>query len=250
MRASTNERCKMELIKKIGKIILTICIALLSILLSFALLLILTDIFLIEDDFLFYEHRQITGEILLALVLIPSVFLGLFITQKLNVATRRQLERNEKSLYIWNRLGFFKIPIIIIWAVALYYCFTSVTVVTETEIIIKTPFNPSGNVYKYEDVDSIETGFGNKVISCSEYNEKGNFYYKIIIDGKEIVFSQPTVNDKIERYNKNTYLELEEFDHKLVSLGVFKTSSDKGFENSYFEDDIIKRFLKIINNKQ
>ena len=239
----------MNILKGIGKVLLSILIVLLSIVISFALLMILIDIILLPDDYLFYEHAQVTGEILLALFLLPAIILSVFLMQKLKLTSKRQLEKNEQAIWFWNRLGLFKIPVIIIWLVAVYFCFSNINIVTENEIIVKTAFNPSGTVYEYSDVDEIETGFGTSFIACAEYKEEGSFYYKIIIDGKEIVFHQPTTNEDIERYYDQTYLELEEFDYKLVGLGISKTSSDKGYEDCDFDDDIVKRFLRIINNK-
>ena len=239
----------MAILKGIGKVLLTILIVLLSIALSFAVLMMLIDVILLPDDYLFYEHAQVTGEILLALFLIPAIFFSVFIMQKLKLASKRQLEKNEEAIWLWNRLGLFKIPVIVIWVVAVYFCFTNINIVTENEIIVKTAFNPTGTSYEYLDVDEIETGFGTSFIACAEYKEEGSFYYKIVIDGKEIVFHQPTTNENIERYYDETYLELVDFDDKLVNLGVTKSSSDKGYEKCDFDDDIVKIFLRIINNK-
>ncbi len=238
----------MEILKKIGSVILTIVIVLLSFILSIAVIMMLTDVIMVENDYLFYEHSQPSGEFLIFLALIPSIFLSVKIMEKLKISSRRQMEKNEEMIYIWNRLGLFKIPVFVIYAICMYICFTNITVVTGSEIIVKTPFNPAGKVYEYIDVESIETGFGNKTFACADYEEEGSFYYKITLDGKEVVFSVPTPNDKISKYNDNSYLELEEFDAKLIELGVSKKSSDKGYDKCDYDEDIVARFLRIINN--
>lgn len=239
----------MLILKKIGSIILTIIIVLIAFIFSIAIIMMLTDVIMMENDYLFYEHNQITGELLIALAVIPAIFISLKIIVKLKISSGKQIEKNEELIYFWNRLGLFKIPIIVIYLICFYICFTNITVVTDSEIIVKTPFNPAGKVYVYSEVESVETGFGNKTFACAEYQEEGSFYYKIVLDGKEVIFCAPTPNDKIEKYNKTSYLELEEFDQALMGLGVYKTSSDKGKDKCYYDDDIVQRFLRIINNK-
>ena len=87
----------MAILKGIGKFLLTILIVLISIALSFAVLMMLIDVILLPDEYLFYEHAQVTGEILLALFFIPAILLSVFIMQKLKLASKRQLEKNEKA---------------------------------------------------------------------------------------------------------------------------------------------------------
>jgi hypothetical protein len=239
----------MLILKKIGSIILSIIIVLIAFIFSIAIIMMLTDVIMVENDYLFYEHNQITGELLIALAVIPAIFISVKIIEKLKISSRKQIEKNEELIYVWNRLGLFKIPIIVIYLICFYICFTNITVVTDSEIIVRTPFNPAGKIYEYSEVESIETGFGNKTFACAEYQEEGSFYYIIELDDKEVIFSAPTPNDKVERYNKASYLELEEFDSKLVELGISKKSSDNGCDKCYYDEDIVQRFLKIINNK-
>ena len=239
----------MSVLSKIFKVIATILIAIVSIILSITATLILTEIIMVNNDYLFYEHSQFWGEFLIVLSIIPAVFLSVFLMNKFKLATKRQIEKNEYSIALWNKLGFFKIPLIVAYAILFYCCFTSVTVVTESEIIVKTPLNPVGKSYIYSEVEEIYAGFGDKFISCSEYEEEGNFYYQITLDGKKIVFYAPSVNPEIERYEDNSYLELEEFDERLVKLKIPKTSSSKFRDDSYYDKEIIERFIRIINNK-
>ncbi len=239
----------MTFLNKALKVILTIIIVIASFVLSVTCTLILTELIMTTNDYLFYEHNQFWGEFLIFLSLFPSIFLSVFLMKKFNLSTQRQLEKNEYAIRFWKRLGLFKIPLIVIYLLLFYVSFTNVTLVTDNEIIVKTPFNPVGKSYLYCEVEEIYAGFGDKVIACNEYEEKGNFYYQITLDGKKIVFVTPSVNPKIERYEDDAYLELEEFDQKLTMLKIPKTSSTKYGENNYYDDDIIERFLRIINNK-
>ena len=239
----------MSILNKALKIILTIIIALVSVVLSITVTLILTELLMTSNDYLFYEHNQFWGEFLIALSLIPAIFLSIFLMKKLNLSTQRQIEKNERLITFWKKIGLFKIPIIVVYIILFYFSFTNVTMVTEDKIVVKTPFNPIGKSYNYSEVEEIYAGFGDKFISCNEYEEKGNFYYQITLDGKKIIFTAPSVNPEIERYEDNTYLELEEFDQKLCKLKIPKTSSSKFRDDSYYDKEIIERFIRIINNK-
>jgi hypothetical protein len=145
------------------------------------------------------------------------------------------------------KLGKCKIAILAAYFLALYICLTSVTCVTADGILVKTPFDPVGKEYSYADVERIEAGFGEKKRAFYDYEQKGSFYYKVILDGKERIFHMPTVNGDIERYN-DTYLELEEFDAALKALNIPKYASKKGYENCKFDSRYIERFLRILDD--
>ena len=229
---------------------LCLCAVVLSLFAVFCLInFYLCYLIMVNKDYLFYEFSQFSVMVMLLSAIFPTVFLGLLICRKLNLETNRQRIKNQKSIKLWCRLGYFRIPIIVIWVILYYFAFTSVNVVTENEIIVKSGFNPIGRSYLYSEVQEIYAGFGDKFISCNEYEEKGNFYYQITLDGKKIIFTAPSVNPEIERYEDNTYLELEEFDQKLCKLKIPKTSSSKFRDDSYYDKEIIERFIRIINNK-
>ena len=75
------------------------------------------------------------------------------------------------------------------------------------------------------------------------------FYYQLDLDNRVIIFSQPTPNANIKRYDEDTYLELEEFDQTMMSLGIPKESSDKGYKNCDLAKRYVDRFLRIIELK-
>lgn len=172
--------------------------------------MVLVENIMAPKDFLFGQHNGVAEVVMVWLIIIPAV--------------------------------------IIIWLIGLYCCATSVTYVTEDKIIYHSLLNPFGTAYAYEQVEKIDTGFGDKFFAIAEYNRKGNFYYKIEVDGKKIVFHTPSVNEDIQRYD-DSYIELEEFDEELMKLGISKTSSDKNYEKCIMDQRYIDRFLRIINNK-
>lgn len=116
---------------------------------------------------------------------------------------------------------------------------TNFTSVNESGLRIHSPFNPLGKSYDFNQIEAVKTGFEEK---------NGAFYYKIKIDGKEATFSTPTVNGKLERYENESYLELEDFDQRLMDLGIKKESSEENSKKSKLDQKYINRFLKIIRN--
>ncbi|WP_161950614.1 hypothetical protein, partial [Streptococcus suis] len=73
---------------------------------------------------------------------------------------------------------------------------STATAVTKDLIIDINLLAPSKE-YLYSDVKSVWTGFGTKVLTVNEFEKQGQFSYRIQLDGKEIVFMQPAVNQNL-----------------------------------------------------
>lgn len=201
------------------------------------------------EDYLFYEYGPIAGFVMILLVVIPVILLCLLLVAKIQRKSLEEMEKMNDILYIWNHLGKWRPAIMVLWIVALYICLTSVTYVTQDEIIHYSPVHPLGTTYEYSQIEEINTGFGNENFAIAEYKKKGNFFYQIKLDGKTITFHCPSVNEEIERYQEDSYLELEEFDQKLVNLGVPKRADESGYENCDLDEIFVERFLRIIRLK-
>ncbi len=74
-----------------------------------------------------------------------------------------------------------------------------------------------------------------------------DFYYRIYVDNKKITFSVPSTNEKIEKYNNDTYLELEEFDKKLMKKNIKKIGDDEYANACDLDKQYCERFIRIIN---
>lgn len=239
----------MKLFKKIIKILL-IAVSLLVILFASAVLIgLYIEWEFAPKGFLFYEHGKISQVISPYIMGFPIGLLGYWALIKFKITTPKKTEENEETLFIWNRLGKWRILAVLVWVIGAYCCFFDITFVTEDKIIVHTPLNPKGTEYQYSDVETIKTGFGDKTFSIYTHNEKGSFFYIIKLHGKEVVFSAPTPNTAIERYSEDSYLELEDFDNALVELGIEKESSRKGYQHCYYEKEYVDRFLRIIDRK-
>ncbi|MBO5851140.1 MAG: hypothetical protein J6R29_02270 [Clostridia bacterium] len=239
----------MRFLKGLLSVLIALAILAVGMLLELGLLVFLIENVIIQGDFLFYEHSEIAYFLIVVVAIIPPVVLINFVLLKLKLLTRRKLEQNNELVYLWNRLGKFKILLILAYIILLYCAITSVNVVYEDKIVLKTFYNPVGKTYSYLDVTEIETGFGTSNFSCSQKNEKGTFYYTIKFGNKKVDFTSTTPNSAIERYQTESYLELEEFDKKLVDIGVKKTSSEECSKFCDFDKSIVERFLQIIRNK-
>lgn len=142
-----------------------------------------------------------------------------------------------------------KLPVLALWLLLLYVCFTSVTVVTPDSIVFHSPFCPQGQTYSYSQVEQAEASFGKSGFTIFHYKRKGEFSYTIHVDGHNIVFAQPNVNEEIERYGEDSYLELEEFDEKLMALGVEKVGDERYSKDAILDERYVQRFLRIIRRK-
>lgn len=203
------------------------------------------------QGWLFYEKPGWSEYMMFFCILIPGIYIanGLleFYRQKKNAKKGEDITTDFQKPFWLIRKGWF--IIVPIWLIMLYLSIANAYYVTEHQIIHCTTFCPWGKTYEYQDVSGIQAGFGQKTWSFQRYNRKGNFYYKIVVDGKTLVFSQPSVNDDIEKYENDTYLELEEFDQALMKLGIPKEGDDKGYQSMDLDKVYVERFRRIISNR-
>lgn len=232
----------MRIIKKLGIFIILI-IAGIGLLVGIMLLL---EKLVIPRDYYFYQYNPVSEKAMIYLILIPAVTVFGILLGKLRRKRDAALEDMYDLYFFWKHLPRGKFVLIVLWIISLYCCFSSVTVVTKDKIICRSPLHPSGITYDYKDVTQIRAAFGQKRLAFSEYKKKGNFYYQIELDEKKIIFHVPSVNENIKRYTDDTYLELEEFDQKLVALGIPKKADETGWEDCDLDAQYVNRFRRII----
>lgn len=135
--------------------------------------------------------------------------------------------------------------ILFINIVILYISFMNVTVFTTNEMISYTPFNPIGNVYQYEDVQEVKTGFyKHKVFFL---HEKGDFYYEMIMkDGTKLSISD---TQTIEQYEEDTYSDYVVIDELVMKHHPLKIGNTENSEYIMMDQIYIDRFKSIVNNK-
>ncbi|MCM1180524.1 MAG: MerR family transcriptional regulator [Clostridium sp.] len=197
------------------------------------------------EGWLFYEFQG-SGELVLILITeLPFMGAVIYLTERL----RHVPERNTNDLaFLFSILWKHKLISAGVWCVLFYLALVNVTFVTPDKIICYSTLHPTGMSYSYGDITKAKACFGWKSIAIKEYKKKGTFSYCIYFDEKEIVFSQPYTNDAVKRY-EDTYLELEEFDEKVMSLGVPKDGSEEYADACDFDKRYVDRFLRIVRNK-
>lgn len=123
--------------------------------------------------------------------------------------------------------------------IILYVGFIGMSAVTENSIVQFGVLHPTGVDYKLEEINSVETGF----------TKKGDFYYEVELPGEEKVkFEVPSVNasDHPEYKNADSYEELVDFDAKLMSLGIPKTSDEGSIQYADYDKACMDNFKKIL----
>lgn len=225
---------------------LTIPILIISIILVIALFILLNMVlehFMAPKDYLFFETSMIPTKLMICSIAILLITIIGIILKKFKI------ERSENlDVYIdlWNK---FKVIWIVLFIIISYWFLTSVTFVTKDRIIYRDPLHPSGISYNYSDVTKIETGFGNKNFSLVDYKRKGQFYYRIYVGNKKFTFSVPSTNEHIEKYENDSYLELEDFDNQLMKYDIEKITDNEYAKACDLDKQFCDRFTRIINNK-
>ena len=205
---------------------------------------LICDKILAPDQWLFYETHQIPMTIYIFVIIGIALWGFLLVKQVIdNFKEIKNYKHNIKTCFAWS------VTLVVVWCITTYLCLMNTVYVTEDSIIVYSPFNIKGTVYSYEDVEKVETGFGDGGIAVFDYQKKGSFYYKVKVDGKTLLFTGGQTSEDIKRYADDTYLELEEFDQKLMNAGAEKESSEENYDSCFMDQEYIDRFLRIINNK-
>ena len=149
---------------------------------------------------------------------------------------------------LWNSHKGGCIAFVIAVVFYILYSLTSIAYVTPDAVTSRTLLNPMGTTYQLSQVEQVESGLSanDGGFFTPEYKELGSFYYKVYVDGREIVFHSTIPNNDIQRYMEDSYLELEEFDQNLVSLGIPKDGDPAGSGLCEFDQYYVDRFLRII----
>lgn len=188
----------------------------------------LTDRFFLPSDWLFYEYSTGLGKVAIFFIMAFLVFL---------LGKLARLVKLSWKYGLGLAGGCIMLTVLLI---------STTTAVTKDQIIDINLLAPS-KAYLYSDVKSVWAGFGTKLVTVNRAERQGEFSYQIQLDGKKIVFMQPTVNQNL--VPDDTYIELEEFDRQLMNLEIPKESSTEGSQYNELDSHYLKRFLRIVENK-
>lgn len=203
---------------------------------SFVLIDYFIQILVLPNDWLFYDIQEIWGLVLITYVEIFWLLLLLSWGKR----------DREKSFWTTKRLhsiGMFIVGL----SFFMWQLIASITYFTPTSIVTYTQLGTTKQVYSYEDVTMINTGFYQKRWNLP-YQAQGMFYYELTLPDKKIVLTQPSVNSEIKEY-EDSYSELEALDERLMSLNIKKDSSEEGVQWNDLDSKYTNRFLRIIRNQ-
>ncbi|WP_074413906.1 MerR family transcriptional regulator [Streptococcus suis] len=188
----------------------------------------LTERFFLPSDWLFYEYSTGLGKVAIFFIMAFLVFLLGKLARLVKLSWKYGLGLAGGCIMLTALL------------------ISTTTAVTKDQIIDINLLAPS-KAYLYSDVKSVWTGFGTKLVTVNRAERQGEFSYQIQLDGKNIVFMQPTVNQNL--IPDDTYIELEEFDRQLMNLKISKESSTEGSQYNELDPHYLERFLRIIEKK-
>ncbi|HFI0000856.1 TPA: MerR family transcriptional regulator [Streptococcus suis] len=188
----------------------------------------LTERFFLPNDWLFYEYSTGLGKVAIFFIMAFLAFLLGKLARLVKVSWKYGLGLAGSCILLTALL------------------ISTTTAVTKDQIIDINLLAPS-KAYLYRDVKAVWTGFGAKVFTLDEAEKQGQFSYRIQLDGKEIVFMQPTSNQDL--VPADGYIELEEFDQRLMNLGISKESSAEGSQYNELDAHFLERFLRIVEKK-
>ncbi|HEL2056413.1 TPA: MerR family transcriptional regulator [Streptococcus suis] len=188
----------------------------------------LTERFFLPSDWLFYEYSTGLGKIAIFFIMAFLAFLLGKLARLVKLSWKYGLGLAGSCILLTALL------------------ISTTTAVTKDQIIDINLLAPSKE-YLYSDVKSVWTGFGTKALTVNEFEKQGQFSYRIQLDGKGIVFMQPTSNQDL--VPADSYIELEEFDQRLMNLGISKESSAEGSQYNELDAHFLERFLRIVENQ-
>lgn len=189
-----------------------------------------------EKEWLFYTISDLSMWIFIILGVAVICMLIVIILEKFGKNSEWEYGSAKFIKKHWKVTG-------IVMVILLYIGMTGVTFVTEDKIVYHNWIHPMGVTYFYKDVTEVNTGYKGGIGSS-----KGDFYYKACFDGRWISFGETIPNEKISRYN-DTYMEIEEFDQKLMKVHPEKISSHDNEKHVDLDQVYIHRFNRIIDNK-
>lgn len=227
----------MEILKKIGFILICILISIFSVVGTIILISNLQNIVVSQKDYLLFTFNPPFN----FLAPFTVVGVGLFII--LIIQSKRKINKGTNYEEFLSFIKRTKSLIILIFAFLLYLQATSISVFTDKEIIHHTFYNPLGTKYTYNDVCLVDTGvYG---VRIPVIQDKGDLYYIIKLkDGTRI-----NLMDIGEEKTDDTYSQIETIDKLIMAKKVIKSSSLDYIEFVKLDQIYIDRFKRIFENK-
>lgn len=128
--------------------------------------------------------------------------------------------------------------------VVLYGFVTGTSVASDDGIIRYSFFDLDGEVYGYDDIVKVETGFGGKFLGLPMYNT-GDFYYKVTYkDGTTEDWGGCTSD-----FDEDSWLWMIRLDEMVMAGGAEKISSEENYQYCQMDQRYVDMLLQVIRNQ-
>ncbi len=225
----------------INKTIIVFLSCIIGIVLMIGLFIILasfqTNVFLTDDIFMISSSRTSLALFLIIGLECFVIFLS-FLSQFFDIESFQNYD------FVLPIVKKHYIPLIIINVLMIYVGLINVTTYSKDSITCYSTFDPTGEVYHYDDIESIKTGFYKNGFLL---REKGEFYYHITLKNNKVIKVDDT--QTISQYEEDTYSELVELDNLIMKYKPIKVGTTDYSEYLLMDDIYIERFKSIVNNK-
>lgn len=207
-------------LKVAGRVLVYILGSILVLILSFSIFILIGFLqyaIFVPADYILWIFKYPYSRFIIIIVFYLFLLFFYFFFRKHRKKT--QTTRKRKALL----LGFLTAHII-----GFYIVFSSVTVITEENIIDYSFLHPQGKKYNFSDVVKINAGIRGDRFYFPFTHNRGNFYYKIeLMDGKII-----DLNDEAGGYDnedEHPTFVLNKLDTRLIKMGITKESNMENF---------------------
>lgn len=209
-----------------------------------ALIWTIRDRILKCSEIYFYQEHPIFGNMIFCM--------GMFFSAAVVYPVFRRWQQQKNIVLKEMFIGRHWKAVLVVVIAFLYLSTVNIAWADEDGITICTTFHPGAVTTPYDQVEAAEVGYCSKNTDHSLIwygHDKGDFYYKVKIDGKWFTFDQLTTAEESELEQGSTLLL---FDQALMEAGVEKTVNEESLEYAKYcryNDEIQAEYQQIINNR-
>ena len=99
----------------------------------------LAEKLILPEDYLFYENSPLFSAVIAPLMVIPAILIAYFIMYAIKKKAFSVDDDFLSVVWLVKKLGKWNVVIVFLWIVAVYLSFTSLTYVTNDQIVVVTP---------------------------------------------------------------------------------------------------------------
>lgn len=196
------------------------------------------------EDYLFSVFSDGAFTCLIAVIGIPGLVILFILIDKIKSKKKDVQDEMTEEIKVWKIVfvQIFKYIFPLLWIGMILICISNVTYITKDRIIINRAFQGK-QIYTYEDVSGINTGF-----HVDNSGIDAEFYYKIKLDDKWIELTDTGMYSDIY-IDADTFVEIEDFDRTVMKYNPQKTGTTDGYDKCSLDKKYVDRAVAIIGNR-